>query len=433
MPPRDSSHWHFQSDHGERRKLMSDTLIQQPSGFWAAVKFRRECSNRQAATDAAALARRQRYKWRAIAYGQVIALIAASVNVSSFALENDYNVVTPTFLLFVMYIFLSIHLYFRTQHHETTDTIYYLPIIRIRLKIPWYLYFLISCIDVGAGVIMLRALQYTSLPSVTLLASLTIPSTMVFSKLFLDNAFRPHHFFGVFLCLIGGCITIWSDLESGDSPSIKSLQTMNIGDLMAISAALLYGLGDAVAEYSVKHIDRMELLGMLGLFGAILTGLQFPFREYGTLSSLFSDLGSSRNAQALMLMISYVALLLLYYVTEASFLVSSDATLLNLSLQTQNLWAILFSVLSHESAPSFLFYIAVALVGTGVFAYEVGPTSDRLVLAIEDSAWTVADGTELEEFEGIVNEEGPQAYDAQKHQQSLDRMKYSSIQQIEIV
>lgn len=154
---------------------------------------------------------------------------------------------------------------------------------------------------------------------------------------------------------------------------------------MAVMAALLYGLGDAVSEYSVKHLDRVELLGMLGLFGAILTGIQFPFQESDTLYSLFSD--PEANKRSLILIVFYVALLLLYYITEASFLVSSDATLLNLSLQAQNLWAILFSVLKYESAPPVLFYLALALVFLGVFAYEggrTGPTTLESDIELED-------------------------------------------------
>jgi hypothetical protein len=52
-------------------------------------------------------------------------------------------------------------------------------------------------------------------------------------------------------------------------------------------------------------------------------------------------------------------------------MVSSDATLLNLSLQSSNLWAILFSVAAFRESPSLLFYIAVIFVVAGVFVYEI--------------------------------------------------------------
>ena len=211
---------------------------QQPVGFWEAVKSRRERSDLEAANDSSALARRQRNKWIAILWGQAIALIIASVNVTSFVLENKYHVVAPLFLMFFMYIFLSIHLCFCSSEYRSTDPEYYLPLTNLRLRIPWYIYLAMSSIDVGAGVIMLLSLQYTSLTSVTLLSSLTLPSTMVFCKIFLNKNFHAHHFLGVILCGFGGLLTIWADLEAkkaseDDSEDVvHELFSMNIGDLV---------------------------------------------------------------------------------------------------------------------------------------------------------------------------------------------------------
>jgi drug/metabolite transporter (DMT)-like permease len=269
---------------------------------------------------------------------------------------------------------------------------YRMPLFGFRLLLPWYLYFFFSCLDVGAGIIMLVSLQYTSLTSVTLLGSLTVPSTMLFPKFLLGKSFRPHHFGGVRLCMIGGCLTLWSDSSSSSDAGTPTssdkigngLRSINAGDIMAVTAALVYGFGDAVSEYAIKHIARMEFLGMMGFLGAFLTGMQWPFWERDVLSNLFFNNNNNANTgAALLLMGSYAGLLLLYYVTEAAFLVKSDATLLNLSLQAQNIWAILFTVVTSSSsssssaAPPWLFSLAAIFVFAGVAAYEVmGPSSD---------------------------------------------------------
>lgn len=443
MPPREQT---LASKIGEEQPLMSVPLTSdhsdegpsaiepQAPSFWQAIQQRRDCSDQEAASDAVQLARRQRNKWAAMGFGQVIALFAASVNMTSFTLENNFGVVAPTFQLFLMYIFLTFHLCFRSQVYRPSEQIYHMPLFRFRVRIPWYLYFLVSCIDVGAGIIMLLSLQYTSLTSITLLGSLTVPSTMLFSKILLGKAFQMHHIFGVILCVLGGCLTIWSDLDQQndhDGTNVAEYPRpwgLNIGDLMATSAALLYGLGDAVSEYSIKHIDRMEFLGMLGFFGMILTGIQFPFQELDVLSALFHDPRANQGAFALMT--SYVILLLLYYVTEASFLVSSDATLLNLSLQTQNLWAILFSVLANHAAPPMLFYLALLLVVIGVFVYEVGPSSDPLLQLAQ------AGRTEdpiLVGTEDMADSQNESATDGVQQLPKSQRGHYSSIQQIEII
>jgi solute carrier family 35, member F1/2 len=442
-------------------------------GFWESIQQRREVSDREkAAIDANAVGRRQqrnRNRCKALFLGQVIALILASVNMTSFTLENQFQVEAPTFQLFLMYCFLSLHLLLRpttttttTDHHNPPrmTSSYRMPLFGFRLLLPWYLYFFFSCLDVGAGIILLVSLQYTSLTSVTLLGSLTIPSTMLFSKFLLGKSFRPHHFGGVCLCMIGGCLTLWSDSSAysdAGTPTSSAqvgngLRSINAGDIMAITAALVYGFGDAVSEYAIKHIDRMEFLGMMGFFGAFLTGIQWPFWERDVLYNLFFNNNNNNNANtgaALLLMGSYVGLLLLYYVTEAAFLVKSDATLLNLSLQAQNLWAILFTVVTSSSsssssaAPPWLFYLAVIFVFAGVAAYEVmGPSSDPVVPQIVNmmTTTTTQNNNTIHPTENPINmEEGDHKDDAMAHGFETSTMrnqsgaKYNSIQQIEII
>ena len=147
-----------------------------------------------------------------------------------------------------------------------------------------------------------------------------------------------------------------------------------IGDVMAVLSALIYGLGDVTSEYCVKNVDRYELLGMLGLFGAIFTGITFPWIEREALSKIFSERSDVEQMEILSILVWYTLSVLLYYIGEALFLVASDATLLNLSMQTSNLWAMLFSFLTFHVLPPELFYPALLLVVSGVCVYELRPT-----------------------------------------------------------
>jgi solute carrier family 35, member F1/2 len=189
---------------------------------------------------------------------------------------------------------------------------------------------------------------------------------MVFTKLILSKTFRPYQYVGVAFCVLGGVLTLYMDA------SLKRETDSFLGDLLAITAAIAYGLGDAVAEYSVKRIDRFEYLGMLGLFGAILTGCSCLFLEAGAVQSLFAASHQSRM-QLVGLFALYIGSVLSFYMAAAKFLVSSDATLLNLSLQTVNLWTVLFTWLtSIAAAPPSLFYVSLVTVVIGVFTYELG-------------------------------------------------------------
>ena len=103
--------------------------------------------------------------------------------------------------------------------------------------------------------------------------------------------------------------------------------------------------------------------------GSILTLILFPILEQDAVYDFFTD--KSTFLPALGVVVVYVPLLVTYYTSATLFLVSSDATLLNLSLQSSNLWAILFSVVAFCESPSLLFYFAVVLVVAGVFVYEL--------------------------------------------------------------
>lgn len=58
----------------------------------------------------------------------------------------------------------------------------------------------------------------------------------------------------------------------------------------------------------------------------------------------------------------------------ASFLLISEAALLNLSLLTTDLWSATFSVLTEGITPSPLFWVALVVIFLGVFLYEMGPS-----------------------------------------------------------
>lgn len=341
-----------------------------------------------------------RSHWVALLFGQGIALIAAAMNATSYTLVKKYNVQTQLFQLFWLYILLSLHLLLgiRKQRSEelvnaaprneddsepertlvSTEELYSLPFLpccyRIRLRIPWRIYFGISLLDLVPNFMALISFRYTSLTSSVLLGSLTVPSTMFFSRHLLSKVFQSHHYVGVLLCVLGGSLTVCMDVLGGDPSSSGAQSHSYIGDLLAIASALTYGLGDSVCEYSVKHIDRNEYLGMIGLFGALLTGITFPFIEYEALKDLFNISTTSEKLQVGGLMLCFILSVFSYYLTAARFLVSSDATLLNLSLQSVNLWAFVFTIASssRDGEPPWSFYLALLLVIAGNFVYEMG-------------------------------------------------------------
>jgi solute carrier family 35, member F1/2 len=400
--------------------------------MWAAIQSRR--------TNTAKVAPRR--KWIAIVLGQIIALAAASTNAVSYSLSNFYHLQIQVFQLLPMYALLSLHLLCREPIEDGRPS-YVLPILRLKLRVPWLVYLFISVLDVVPNLLQLLSFRFTSLTSTTLLGSLTVPSTMLFSYLLLAKRFGLPHYVGACLCVVGGVVTGWSDSESATktsawidgnssipySTSLDSLGIMSesadapvngsvlvsssgnrtstsmsnsgdyawVGDVLAISSALLYGLGDSVAEYSIKHIHRQEYLGMIGLFGTILTALAFPFVDGGEVAKLWHDTNPVHRQNAWLLLVLYTACVFFYYISAAWFYTSSDATLLNLSLLTSNLWVLGFSVLAYRHTPPPLFFVAAILVVTGVIVYQ-----NPLVKEEDDAVVEPAETENLAGGEAIV-------------------------------
>jgi solute carrier family 35 protein F1/2 len=120
------------------------------------------------------------------------------------------------------------------------------------------------------------------------------------------------------------------------------------GDMLAFASASLYGLNDVLLEYTVKaNNDRIEYLGMIGLFGFLFSFfIQAPLFEkqelremfYGTFSNSFTD------ASVLILCV-FILTMSYFYICVTVFLSVNDATILNLSLQSSPLWAVILTTL----------------------------------------------------------------------------------------
>lgn len=49
---------------------------------------------------------------------------------------------------------------------------------------------------------------------------------------------------------------------------------MLLGDGLVLISAALYAVSNVCQEYIVKNLTRVEFLGMMGLFGTLISGVQ---------------------------------------------------------------------------------------------------------------------------------------------------------------
>uniref|UniRef100_A0A7S1V0K6 EamA domain-containing protein n=1 Tax=Grammatophora oceanica TaxID=210454 RepID=A0A7S1V0K6_9STRA len=366
-------------------------------------------------------------KWSVLLFGQVVALAAASNSAASYALEYNMKVFVPITLMLCMYLLLATphvwYLWWRRrkrkekkaaretpQQNNSNKRPYRLPFTNLNLSAPWWAYLAVALLDVESNYLTMLSFKYTSLSSSTLLNSISVPTTMIFSMGLLARVFRMPHYVGACLCLLGGTMTVWADVGVVDSldddPNAPLTPTTTLsthphtvrGDIFAVLAAILYGVGDTVGELFVKHVDRVEYLGMLGLFGAMITAIQIPFLEWDALMALPSLVHWDEEIMQWWIVVGLIVVWFLvsvvfFYIGTSLFYLAGDATLLNLSLRTSNLWAILFDVVAEREPPSSGFYGALLLMATGMIIYEVCGTS---------STTRVAAGLQLDNV--VINE-----------------------------
>lgn len=61
---------------------------------------------------------------------------------------------------------------------------------------------------------------------------------------------------------------------SDDLVVLSSASNILLGDGLVLLSASLYAVSNVCQEYTVKNLSRVEFLGMVGLFGTIISTIQ---------------------------------------------------------------------------------------------------------------------------------------------------------------
>jgi len=262
------------------------------------------------------------------------------------------------------------------------------------LQTPWYRYLGLALLDVEGNVLVCMALKYTSIQSVTLLDTLAIPAAMLSSYIFLSKRYSAWHLAGASVCLIGASIMVLSDYEKAaassadldmglinDTPDNPGLPEAGeemeyphavFGDILASLGGICFGIKDTLSEETLQTSTRTEFLGMIGLYGLMLTAIQIALFERELVWQLFNASLCSPDA-TIGMFIAVVLIFAAYYIGSAQFLNISEAALLNLNLLTSDLYAIMFSIIEEHTLPNRLCGLSMALILSGVLIYESVP------------------------------------------------------------
>ncbi|KAK1271513.1 hypothetical protein QJS04_geneDACA014149 [Acorus gramineus] len=284
----------------------------------------------------------------ALGLGQFVSLLITSTGFSSSELSRR-GINAPTSQSFLNYVLLAI--------------VYGCWMIyrRRALQMKWYYYLLLSLIDVEANFLVVKAYQYTSLTSVMLLDCWSIPSVIFLTWFFLKTKYKLRKFIGVGICVAGLVLVVFSDVHSDDrSGGSNPLK----GDLLVIAGSTLYAISNVSEEFLVKSGDRIELMAMLGAFGAVVSACQISILERNELKSIHWTAG------AVVPFIGYALALFIFYSTVPVLLKISGSTMLNLSLLTSDMWAVLIRIFAYKEKVDWMYFVAFGAVSIGLIVYS---------------------------------------------------------------
>ncbi|KAL7209284.1 hypothetical protein ACSBR1_030924 [Camellia fascicularis] len=231
----------------------------------------------------------------------------------------------------------------------------------------------------------LKAYQYTSLTSVMLLDCWSIPSVILLTWFFLKTKYRYRKFAGVAICVAGLVVIIFSDVHakdrSGGSSPLK-------GDMLVILGSTLYAISNVSEEFFVKSANRVELMAMLGILGAIISDCQISILERNELKAIHWSSGS------VIPFIGFAVAMFLFYSGVPLLLKICGSTMLNLSLLTSDMWTVLIRIFAYHEKVDWMYFVAFAAVAVGLVIYSGG------------------DKEEDKKRADVADEEGPACFDA---------------------
>ncbi|KAL5784929.1 hypothetical protein ACOSQ2_007321 [Xanthoceras sorbifolium] len=282
--------------------------------------------------------------------GQFLSLLITSTGFASSELARK-GINAPTSQSFLNYVLLVI--------------VYgsYMLYKKRALKAKWYYYLILGVVDVEANFLVVKAYQYTSLTSVMLLDCWTIPSVMLLTWIFLKTKYRFRKITGVIVCVAGLVMVVFSDVHAGDRAGGSNPRK---GDILVIGGATLYAVSNVSEEFLVKSADRVELMAFLGLFGGIISAIQISILERNELKSI------QWTAGAALPFFGFALAMFLFYSFVPVLLKTNGSTMLNLSLLTSDMWAVLIRIFAYNEKVDWMYFIAFAAVVVGLIVYSGG-------------------------------------------------------------
>ncbi|KAM7412562.1 hypothetical protein PAMA_020104 [Pampus argenteus] len=298
---------------------------------------------------------------KTLSMGQGLAGLICGTAVSSQYLATHFHVNTPM-LQSVLNYGLLCATYTTMLLCRTGDG----NILQI-LKSRWWKYLLLGLVDVEANYAVVKAYQYTTLTSVQLLDCFVIPVLMILSCWVLKMRYRPVHYVSVCACLLGVGAMVGADLLAGRDQG--STSNILLGDGLVLLSAALYAVSNVCQGYTVKNRSRVEFLGMVGLFGTIISTIQMVILERQEVATI------QWSWQIGLLFSGFALCMYCLYSFMPIVMKLSSATSVNLSLLTADLFSLFCGIFLFKYNFSGLYLVSLVVILIGFITFNAVPTT----------------------------------------------------------
>ncbi|KAG6379528.1 hypothetical protein JVT61DRAFT_10023 [Boletus reticuloceps] len=222
-------------------------------------------------------------------------------------------------------------------------------------------YFLLAFGDAQGNYLAVKAYSYTDLLSAMLLAAWTIPVCLFTSWIYMKTKYHWTQVLGVLISMGGLCLLVVSDLVVGKDGHAESRGT---GDALMLVAATIFGVSNATEEFFVRHSPLYEVVGQLGMWATLVTGIQAFVLERDTVALAPWDSGT------IGLLLIYAIAMFTFFSLAPLLFRTASSSYLNMSLLTSDFYGLIFGM-SHPPhySPYWLYFPAFAVVMSGLVIY----------------------------------------------------------------
>ncbi|XP_023151276.2 solute carrier family 35 member F2-like [Amphiprion ocellaris] len=238
------------------------------------------------------------------------------------------------------------------------------------LQTKWWKYLVMGVADVEANYAVVKAYQFTTLTSIQLLDCFVIPVLMLLSWITLKTRYKPVHFVAVMVCLLGVGAMVGADFLAGRVQGSHS--DVILGDGLVLLSAALYAVSNLCQEHTVKNLSRVEFLGMMGLFGTLISGIQLAVLETRAVAEI------KWNLRISLLFAGYALCMFVLYSFMPVVVKMTSATAVNLSLLTADLFSLFCGIFLFHYTFSALYIVSFVVITVGFVMFNAVPTYSAL-------------------------------------------------------